>query len=121
MKHFHMLMASITVAIFVYQFVLVFQNKNAQLATKSLKIAVHVIYFLLLITGVLQLLPLIKVVGLPHFILAKIVLLIVAVSATIKATRLSTKAPQARAGMCISAVAYIGIIALALLKPMNLF
>lgn len=121
MKHFHMLMAFITVTIFVYQFILVFQGKNGQLATKSLKIAVHVIYFLLLITGILQLLPLLKVVGFPHFVLAKIILLVVAISATIKATRLSTPNPQARAGICISAVAYIGIIALALLKPMNLF
>ncbi|MFW2178230.1 MULTISPECIES: SirB2 family protein [unclassified Moraxella] len=121
MKHLHMLMAVLTIAIFVYQFIQIMRGKNAQLPNKGLKIASHVIYTLLLIAGVMTLMPLLKVIGFPHFILAKIILFVVAISTTIKATRLTTPAPQAKAGMLLAMIAYIGIVGLAVMKPMNLF
>ena len=62
---------------------------------------------------ILQALP-----GTQHWALAKLVLLIVAASATIKAQRHYTNTPsQAKAGLMIASVAYVGIIVLAITKP----
>lgn len=121
MKHAHILMAVLTLAIFVYQFVKVLTNKPAQLPSKGAKIGSHILYTLLIITGVLTLMPLIKLIGVPHWVIAKVILLVVAISSTIKATRATTPAPQAKAGMLIALIAYIGIVTLAVVKPMNLF
>lgn len=121
MKHFHMLMAVLTIAIFLYQCWQVFASKPAQLPNKGLKIGSHVLYTLLIITGALTLMPLIKLVGVPHWVIAKVVLFVVAISATIKAIRPTTAGNQAKIGMLIAGIAYAGILILAFVKPMNLF
>ena len=121
MKHVHMLFAVLTIALFLYQFGLVMTGKSGQWPNKGLKIGSHVIYTLLLITGVVTLMPLIQLIGIPHWVLAKVILFVVAISANIKATRANALPNQAKAGMLIAWVAYVGIVMLAVAKPMNLF
>lgn len=122
MKHLHILMAVLTIAIFVYQAIQVFGNKSASLP-KSLKIGSHVIYTILVIAGIMLVMPLAKSVGTPFWVIAKIVLFIVAISATIKAIRAgqdtanADKQKQAKAGMVIAGIAYCAIVFLAISKP----
>ena len=62
----------------------------------------------------------VTVVSLVH-ILAKIVLLIAAISSSIKAFKDHATPGQTKTGILIAAVAYIGIVILAFTKPDNLF
>lgn len=121
MKHLHILMAVITIAIFLYQFMQVMLGKSGQVPNKGLKIATHIVYALLVIAGVITLMPLIPLVGMPHWVLAKVILFVVAISSTIKATRATTLPTQAKMGMIVALIDYIGIVILAFVKPMNLF
>lgn len=116
MKHLHILMAVLTLAIFIYQAFKVFTGSNGRLP-KPMMIASHIIYTLLIIAGGMMTFQLAKVVGVPIWVIAKIVLFVVAISATIKATRPTTTAIQARAGIVIALIAYIAIVALAVFKP----
>lgn len=122
MKHLHILMAVLTLAIFIYQAIQVFGNKSASLP-KALKIGSHIIYTVLVIAGILLVMPLAKSVGTPFWVIAKIVLFIVAISATIKALRASQdtgnadRLLQAKAGMVIAGIAYLAIVILAISKP----
>lgn len=116
MKHLHLLMMAITLAIFIYQVWRVFSGKSGRL-TKPWMIASHTVYTLLILSGGMMAYRLAPVIGVPLWIIAKIVLLVVAISATIKATRQTANNTQAKAGMVIAAFAYIGIVALAILKP----
>lgn len=120
MKHLHMLMAVITLIIFAYQALQVFSGKSGRLS-KGLMIATHIIYTILVVTGLMVLLPILKFIAFPHWLIAKIVLLVVAISATIKATRPTVQNNQAKAGIFVALIAYIGILSLAFIKPMNLF
>lgn len=121
MKHLHILMAVMTIAIFLYQFFCILTlrpaNSSKPLLSKPLKIATHIVYTLLVIAGIMLVMPLAQTVGVPGWVVAKIVLFIVAISATIKATRPTTTAVQAKAGMVIALIAYIAIVTLAVLKP----
>lgn len=121
MKHLHMLLAILTIAIFLYQFMQVMTGKDGRLPNKGLKIAAHVLYTLLIVAGIVTLMPAIPHIGVPHWVIAKVVLFVVAISSTIKATRANTLPNQAKMGMIIALIAYIGIVILAFLKPMNLF
>ncbi len=120
MKHLHMLMAVFTFAIFIFQAMPIMMGKSGRLS-RNMMIASHLIYTLLVVSGAMVLLPVIKLVGIPHWIIAKIILLVVAVSATIKATRPTVTKNQARAGVFIAMIAYLGILSLVFIKPMNLF
>lgn len=117
MKHLHLLMAVVTLAIFLYQAMQVFLGKNGQLA-KPVKIATHIIYTLVIGSGLMMALQLTKVIGFPMWVMAKIVLLVVAISSTMKATRATATPVQAKAGMVIAMIAYVAIVVLALTKPM---
>ena len=121
MKHLHILMAVITIAVFLYQFARVLSGKPGALPSKGLKIASHVVYTLLIIAGILTLMPLVKLIGVPHWVIAKVILFIVAVSSTVKATRATTLPTQAKLGMFIALIAYVGIVILAFVQPTNLF
>ena len=116
MKHLHILLAVLTIAIFIYQAAQVFSGKSGQLP-KIGKILGHVIYTLLILEGIGLVMPLAKSVGVPIWVVAKVVLFVVAISATIKATRANTPHAQARAGIIIAAVAYMAIVMLAFSKP----
>lgn len=121
MKHLHILMAVITIGIFLYQFAQVLMGKSGQLPNKGLKIGTHIVYTLLLIAGVVTLMPYLKVGIFTHWVVAKLVLFGVAISSTIKATRLMTPSSQAKIGMFVALIAYMGIVTLAIVKPANLF
>jgi len=88
---------------------------------KSAKIGAHVMYALVILTGAVTAMPLFGAGIVPHWLIAKMVLLIVAISATVKATRQTTTPNQAKIGMLIAFIAYIGILTLAFVKPLNLF
>lgn len=122
MKMLHMAMVGVMLCLFLYQFVfVVFVQQKDILRSKLQMIIGHSIYLLVVVFGVLTLLPLYKIVGVPHWIVAKFVLLAVAISATIKALRPNTSITQAKVGMFLALVAYAGIIGLAVIKPQNLF
>lgn len=118
MKHLHMLAAVITLLLFLYQAGFVFSSKSVTLS-KGFKIVSHLVYTVLVATGLWIFWQLYQLVGLQHWAVAKIVLLIVAVSANIKSIRYQKiNCSQAKAGMLIAAVAYAGILILAFTKPM---
>ena len=54
MKHLHMFMAVITLVIFAYQALQVFSGKSGRLS-KGLMIATHIIYTILVVTGLMVL------------------------------------------------------------------
>ncbi|WP_315040738.1 SirB2 family protein [Faucicola mancuniensis] len=122
MKIFHMIMVLLVLCLFLYQFMMVyFLDGLDALRTKTQKIVGHSFYCLLIISGVLTVMPLVKVIGVPHWVIAKFVLLMVAISATIKATRATTTIKQAKVGLFLALIAYTGILTLAVIKPTNLF
>lgn len=122
MKHAHMLMALILIALFLWQAVLVFTAPKAQGLPRSAKIGAHVMYALVILTGAVTAMPLFGAGIVPHWLIAKIVLLVVAISATVKATRQTATPNQAKKiGMLIAFIAYMGILTLAFVKPLNLF
>lgn len=116
MKHLHMLMAVVTIALYLYQASLVMRAKPT--LSKAFKGASHAIYTLLVASGLYLFWQIYQVAGFQAWAVAKIILLIVAVSAVIKALRPSTALPQAKAGFLIAGVAYVGIVFLAVAKPM---
>lgn len=118
MKHVHMLMAALTLLLFAYQALMLFSGKAVRLSAAFKGIG-HLIYTVLMLTGLWLFWQLYQVAGIQHWAIAKLVLLIVAVSATIKALRNQDMArSQAKAGMLIAGVAYVGIVILAVTKPM---
>lgn len=117
MKHLHMLMAVVAIILYVYQAAQVAGNKPMTLS-KTFKGISHVFYVLLVGSGLYLFWQIYQVAGMQHWALAKIVLLVVAVSANIKAIRPSTTNAQAKAGMLLAGVAYVGIVILAFVKPM---
>ena len=118
MKHFHMLLAVLTLIIFVCQALPIWMGKTAK-RSAMITGASHLIYTLLMLTGLWLFWQLYQVAGVQHWAIAKLVLLVVAVSATIKALRNQAAQPsQAKAGMMIAAVGYVGILYLAMAKPL---
>ncbi|MDO4440987.1 MAG: SirB2 family protein [Moraxella sp.] len=116
MKHLHMLTALITLVLFVYQAVFVFSGKSLVLS-RAFKGVSHLIYLLLVGSGLYLFWQLSQVAGVQHWAIIKLVLLVAAVSATIKALRPTNQNSQARAGILIALIAYIGIVVLAITKP----
>ena len=121
MKHAHILMALILIALSLWQAVLVFTAPKAQGLPRSAKIGAHVMYALVILTGAVTAMPLFGAGIVPHWLIAKMVLLVVAISATVKATRQTATPNQAKIGMLIAFIAYMGILTLAFVKPLNLF
>ena len=73
MKHLHMLMAVITVVLFLWQSYLVMTK--GQRFDKKGKIATHVVYTLLIISGALNVMPLLQADAPLQWVAAKIILL----------------------------------------------
>lgn len=113
MKHLHMLIAVLTIGFFCYSSFCVLKQKQVGKAYMAIT---HSLYALLIGSGVWLLWDILKVTTSEHWIYAKIVLLVVAVSAMIKARRSKTMG-QAKAGIGIVFVALIGILVLAVVKP----
>lgn len=117
MRHLHMLMAAITILLFLWQSFMVI-SQDRYFGIKG-KIATHIVYALLIGSGLLALMPLYSL-GVPlQWVAAKIVLLVAAISASIKAFKPTTGMPESKAGIFIALVAYIGIVVLAFVKPAN--
>lgn len=116
MKHLHMLMAVIAIVLYLYQAAQIIGNKPMSLS-KAFKGMSHVFYLLLVGSGLYLFWQIYQVAGMQHWAVAKIVLLVVAVSANIKAIRPKTTQAQAKAGMLLAGVAYAGILILAVVKP----
>lgn len=117
MKHLHLLTIVILMGLFIYQCYLVMPPRK--LTPKALKIGTHITYALVILSGGWMLMQLMSVNAPVQWVFAKILLLVAAISASIKAFRPSTTQSQSYVGMFIAAVAYIGIIALAVIKPAN--
>lgn len=117
MKHLHMLMAVITVVLFLWQSNLVMTK--GQRFDKKGKIATHVVYTLLIISGALNVMPLLQADAPLQWVAAKIILLIAAISASIKAFRATATPAQSRTGIFIAFIAYVAIFVLAFVKPGN--
>lgn len=113
MKHFHLLMMVLTIGCFIYSAYGILKNVPAP---RLFSILSHVVYLLVVLTGLHLLWQLSQVAGVQHWAYAKIVLLVVAISAMIKA-RKATAPNHAKAGVGIAFVALIAIVGLALVKP----
>jgi len=72
------------------------------------------VYAVVLLAGVAMLLQLPLY---PHWILAKIVLFLVAISASVKAFRDTATVSQFKMGVLVASVAYAAILWLAIAKP----
>ena len=119
MKHLHMLMAVLVIVLFLYQSYLVLTAKDR--APRVVKIANHIVYALVLLSGASMLFSLLSANAPVQWVIAKMVLFGVAISASIKAFNPRATAIQTKAGVFIAAVAYVSIVALAYIKPDNLF
>ena len=119
MKHLHLTMVAITILLYLYQAAKVFLGKPAP-RSKAFTGVSHLVYTLLTVSGLVLFWQLYQATGtLQHWAIAKLVLLVVAVSANIKAVRnQAVSLGQAKAGMLIAGVAYVGIVVLAITKPM---
>ena len=93
-------------------------SPNGQLASAGLskffKITPHIVYTVVILAG-LSLLWQLPIY--PHWILAKIVLFLVAISASVKAFRETATASQFKTGVFIATVAYAAILWLAIAQP----
>lgn len=119
MKHLHMLMAVLVIVLFLYQSYLAL-SANIR-APRMVKIATHVLYALLILSGAIMLMQLMNANAPVQWVFAKIILLVAAISASIKAFKTHATPGQTKTGILIAAVAYIGIVLLAFSKPDNLF
>lgn len=117
MKHLHILMAALTILLFIWQSYLVL-TKGDRFEKKG-KIATHIVYALLIISGVVTVMPLLSANVPLQWVAAKIILLIAAISASIKAFKATATPTQSKTGILIALVAYIGIVTLAVVKPDN--
>ncbi|WP_350656052.1 SirB2 family protein [Psychrobacter sp. S1-30-MNA-CIBAN-0213] len=119
MKHLHMLMALLVVVLFLYQSYLVLSANRR--APRVVKIANHIVYALVILSGAMMLMQLMSANAPVQWVFAKIILLVAAISASIKAFNNHATPTQRKTGILIAAIAYIGIVILAFAKPANLF
>lgn len=113
MKHLHMLMAVLTIACFCYSGFCIVKGKPM---SKSYMAVTHLLYAILVSSGLYLLWLISQVAGVQHWAYAKLILLVVAVSSMIKA-RKSVSPSQAKAGILVTFVALAGILYLAIAKP----
>lgn len=86
---------------------------------KFFKIAPHIVYTVLVLCGLHLLMQLPGVY--PHWLIAKLVLFAVAISASIKAFRSDATQSKFRSGVLVASIAYIGIFWLIIAKPGGLY
>lgn len=111
MKHLHLLSIALTIGLFVYSSVSILRQKAV---SRSFMMISHLVYALAVLSGLYLFAIISRVAGLQHWAIAKAVLLIVAISASIKAR----KHPKtARAGVFLMWVCVVGILFLAITKP----
>lgn len=119
MKHLHMLTAVLLIALFLYQsYLALSSNKQAPL---MVKISSHIIYAVIILSGAGMLVQLISANAPVQWVFAKVILLVAAISASIKAFNNNATPSQRKTGILIAGAAYVGIVVLAFSKPGNLF
>lgn len=119
MKHLHTLVVFLLIGVFIYQSYLALSaNKRA---ARPIKIVTHILYALAIVTGAWMLMQLMSVNAPVQWVFAKIILLIAAISASVKAFNAHATPSQSKVGIVIAGVAYAGIVTLAYVKPENLF
>ncbi len=93
-------------------------NPSGQLLSKGLtkffKIAPHIVYTVVLLAGIGLLLQLPIY---PHWVFAKIILFLVAISSSVKAFRDTASVNEFKMGVLVASVAYAAILWLAIAKP----
>lgn len=114
-----MLLAVIVLPLFIYQSLLVLRNRTP--IPRPVKIANHIVYALILVSGGVMLIQLFNAGAPVQWVIAKFALFIAAISASLKAFNPRASASQSRAGIFIAAVAYVGVVILAITKPGNWF
>ncbi len=119
MKHLHTLLAVILIGLFLYQSYLVLSANRR--APRVIKIINHITYALIIGSGAWMLMQLMSANAPVQWVFAKVILLIAAISVSIKAFNPNAAPSQSKVGIAIAAVAYIGIVILAYAKPGNLF
>lgn len=119
MKHLHTLLAVILILLFLYQSFLVLSSSSR--APRTVKIVNHIVYALIIASGAWMLMQLMSANAPVQWVFAKIILLIAAISASIKAFNPNATYSQSKVGIAIAAIAYIGIVILAIVKPGNFF
>ncbi len=119
MKHLHTLLVFILIGLFIYQSYLVLSAQRR--APRPIKIANHILYALVIASGGWMLMQLMSVNAPVQWVFAKIILLVAAISASVKAFATHATPAQSKVGIMIATVAYIGIVILAYTKPENLF
>ena len=119
MKHLHLLMITILLGLFIYQCYSAMPPK--QPVKRPVKIFTHITYALVILSGGWMLMQLMSVNAPVQWVFAKIVLLLAAISASIKAFSPTATPAQTKTGIFIATVAYIGILTLAVVKPDNFF
>ena len=119
MKHLHMLMAVLVIALFLYQSYLILRTDKQ--TPRVIKISNHIIYALVLLSGAWMLFQLMSANAPVQWVIAKMVLFVAAISASIKAFNNSATPIQRKTGILIAGAAYVGIVILAFTKPGNLF
>ncbi|WP_350560152.1 SirB2 family protein [Psychrobacter sp. CAL346-MNA-CIBAN-0220] len=119
MKHLHTLLALLVIVLFLYQSYLVLGANRR--APRVIKISNHILYALIIVSGAWMLMQLMSANAPVQWVFAKIILLVAAISASIKAFNPNATQSQSKVGILIAAAAYIGIVILAYVKPENLF
>lgn len=119
MKHLHMLMAVLVIVLFLYQSYLVLSLDKR--APRVVKISTHVVYAWLIFSGAWMLMQLMGANAPVQWVFAKVILLIAAISSSIKAFSPNATREESKVGIIIAAIAYVGIIILAYVKPGNIF
>ncbi|WP_435979130.1 SirB2 family protein [Psychrobacter sp. DM4] len=119
MKHLHTLLALIVIGLFIYQSILVL-SANRQ-APRVIKIANHIVYALIIVSGAWMLMQLMSVNAPVQWVFAKIILLLAAISASVKAFKPDATSSQSKVGIVIAGIAYASIVTLAYTKPENFF
>ncbi len=119
MKHLHTLLVFILIAVFIYQSFLVLSANRR--APRPIKIANHILYALVIVSGAWMLMQLMAVNAPVQWVFAKIILLLAAISASVKAFNANAMPSQSKVGILIAGAAYVGIVILAYAKPENLF
>ena len=99
MKHLHMLMAVLTILLFLYQSYLVLSADRR--APRMVKIATHIIYALVILSGATMLMQLMSANAPVQWVFAKIILLVAAISSSIKAFNAHATPGQRKTGILI--------------------
>lgn len=117
-KIIHMSFGVLTLLLFATRAFMGLRSPNGRLTAskeKFFKIALHAGYTVLVLCGLWLLVQLPNVY--PHWIIAKLVLFAVALSASTKAFKTTATRAQLKSGVFVASIAYVAIVWLIIAKP----